>query len=85
MVLYLESQLDEAYREYCLMQVRHNVAFVQREDFRALYEKLMEQVALMGNEYSSKFNLVAGPALFDDIVETVSIYLIFFLKTLDRL
>lgn len=44
MVLYLESQLDEAYREYCLMQVRHNVAFVKREDFRALYEKLMEQV-----------------------------------------
>ena len=43
MVLYLESQLDEAYREYCLLQSRHGIAFVQREDFRELYEKLMEQ------------------------------------------
>jgi hypothetical protein len=43
MVLYLESQLDEAYREYCLLQVRHDASFVQREDFRVLYEKLMEQ------------------------------------------
>jgi len=43
MVLYLESQLDEAYREYCLLQVRCDVPFVKREDFRSLYEKLMEQ------------------------------------------
>jgi len=43
MVLYLESQLDTAYREYCMLQVRNDMAFVKREEFRDLYEKLMEQ------------------------------------------
>ena len=43
MVLYLETQLDEAYRQYCLLQVKKDMSFVQREDFRVLYEFLMEQ------------------------------------------
>ena len=43
MVLYLESQLDVAYREYCMLQVRNDMPFVNRESFRDLYEKLMEQ------------------------------------------
>jgi|TARA_R110000823_G_scaffold60523_1_gene144798 hypothetical protein len=43
MVLYLETQLDEAYRAYCLMQVKADLPFVKREDFRVLYEVLMEQ------------------------------------------
>ena len=43
MVLYLESQLDTAYREYCMLQVKNDMPFVNRESFRDLYEKLMEQ------------------------------------------
>tara|TARA_R100001463_G_scaffold62242_1_gene115119 strand:- start:1532 stop:1696 length:165 start_codon:yes stop_codon:yes gene_type:complete len=43
MVLYLESQLDLAYREYCMLQVKNDMPFVKREDFRTLYEMLMEQ------------------------------------------
>jgi len=43
MVLYLESQLDIAYREYCMLQVKNDMPFVKREEFRVLYEKLMEQ------------------------------------------
>jgi|TARA_Y100000361_G_scaffold115285_1_gene105904 hypothetical protein len=43
MVLYLESQLDTAYREYCMLQVKNDMPFVKREVFRVLYEKLMEQ------------------------------------------
>ena len=43
MILYLESQLDQAYREYCLLQVRNDMPFCNRENFRVLYEKLMEQ------------------------------------------
>ena len=40
MVLYLESQLDVAYREYCMLQVKNDMPFVNRETFRDLYEKL---------------------------------------------
>ena len=43
MILYLESQLAQAYREYCLLQVRNDMPFCNRENFRVLYEKLMEQ------------------------------------------
>ena len=43
MVLYLESQLDLAYREYCMLQVKNDMPFVKREDFRTLYEMLTEQ------------------------------------------
>ena len=44
MILYLEKQLDECYRIYCLHQVRHDMAFMSREDYRKQFEEIMEKI-----------------------------------------
>ena len=42
MILYLEKQLEDCYRKYCLHQVRHDMPFMQLEDFRNMFEDIME-------------------------------------------
>ena len=42
MLLYTEKQLDKAYKIDCKARTKCNEAWVQREDFRPLYEDLLE-------------------------------------------
>lgn len=42
MLLYTEKQLDKAYRIDCKARTKCNEPWVQREDFRPLYEDLIE-------------------------------------------
>ena len=42
MILYLEGQLDKAYDVYRKTQIKHDAPFVSREDFRPMFEELME-------------------------------------------
>jgi len=42
MLLYTEKQLDTAYRIDCKARTKSNEAWVTREDFRPLYETLLE-------------------------------------------
>ena len=44
MVLYTEEQLENCYRQYCLHQVRHDMPFMQLEDFRLMFEDMMAEV-----------------------------------------
>ena len=41
MILYLEDQLEEAYRKYCMHQAKQNMAFMSLDDFRNMFEDLM--------------------------------------------
>ena len=43
MILYTEKQLEDCYRQYCLHQVRHDMSFMQLEDFRNMFEDIMEK------------------------------------------
>jgi len=42
MVLYTEDQLEAAYNSYRLHQLGQGVGFMQLEDFRILFEDLMQ-------------------------------------------
>jgi len=42
MLLYTEKQLDKAYRIDCKARTKSNEAWVTREEFRPLYEMLIE-------------------------------------------
>ena len=42
MILYLEKQLEDCYRQYCLNQVRHDMTFMKLEDFRYMFEDIMK-------------------------------------------
>ena len=44
MLLYLEDQLEGCYRQYCLHQVRHDMPFMSLEDYRAMFEDMMEVI-----------------------------------------
>ena len=37
----LEKQLDECYRIYCLHQVRQDMPFISRENYRVQFEEIM--------------------------------------------
>jgi hypothetical protein len=50
MLLYTEKQLDKAYRIDCKARTRCNEAWVTREDFRPLYEDLIESYMIAYNE-----------------------------------
>ena len=50
MILYLEKQLEDAYRIYRLNQVKKDMSFLKLEDFRVMFEDIMEVV------YSSEFD-----------------------------
>ena len=41
MVLYTETQLEDAYRKYCYRQIKKDFSFMQLEDFRIMFEDMM--------------------------------------------
>ena len=44
MILYLEKQLEDAYKVYRLSQVKKDMSFMKLEDFRLMFEDIMEVV-----------------------------------------
>jgi hypothetical protein len=42
MILYLEEQLDKAYDVYRRLQIKQDASFVSKENFRPMFEELME-------------------------------------------
>ena len=42
MLLYRESDLDSAWHIDCKARTKQNIPWVQREDFRDIYERLVE-------------------------------------------
>jgi len=42
MILYREKDLDEAYKIDCKARSRNNMPWISREDFRKIYEDLMD-------------------------------------------
>ena len=43
MILYTEEQLENCYRIYRLHQVRQDMSFVTLEDFRNMFEDIMQE------------------------------------------
>jgi hypothetical protein len=43
MILYTEKQLEVSYNIYRMHQVRQDLSFMELENFRMLYEELMEE------------------------------------------
>mgnify|MGYP003148891710 CR=1 FL=1 len=41
MILYLEEQLEAAYRKYCKHQSKQDMPFMSLDDFRNMFEDLM--------------------------------------------
>ena len=54
MILYLEKQLEAAYKIYRLNQVKKDMSFMKLEDFRVMFEDIMEVV--YSSEYSEEEN-----------------------------
>ena len=50
MLLYTEKQLDLAYKIDCKARTKCNEAWVTREDFRPLYEDLLESYMIAYSE-----------------------------------
>ena len=50
MLLYTEKQLDTAYRIDCKARTKSGLAWVKREEFRPLYETLVEAFMLAYDE-----------------------------------
>ncbi len=50
MLLYTEKQLDTAYRIDCKARTRCNEPWLKREDFRPLYEDLIESFMVAHNK-----------------------------------
>ncbi len=50
MLLYTEKQLDKAYKIDCKARTRCNEPWIQREDFRPLYENLLESYMIAYSE-----------------------------------
>jgi len=50
MLLYTEKQLDVAYRIDCRARTRSEEAWITREDFRPMYENLLEAYMVAYNE-----------------------------------
>tara|TARA_B100000424_G_scaffold174526_1_gene134747 strand:- start:308 stop:478 length:171 start_codon:yes stop_codon:yes gene_type:complete len=50
MILYSEEMLNKAYKVYQLHQAKHNLPFMQLEDFRLLFEDqqqvIIDQISL---------------------------------------
>ena len=44
MILYLEKQLDDAYDIYRRHQIKQDASFISKENFRTLFEEIMEVV-----------------------------------------
>jgi hypothetical protein len=50
MLLYTEKQLDQAYRIDCKARTKSNLPWIKREEFRPLYETLVEAFMIAYNE-----------------------------------
>ena len=50
MLLYTEKQLDAAYRIDCKARTKSNLPWIKREEFRPLYETLVEAFMLAWDE-----------------------------------
>jgi inorganic pyrophosphatase/exopolyphosphatase len=44
MILYTEEILDKVYKLYQLKQAKNNLGFMQREDFRTLFEEQQQAI-----------------------------------------
>ena len=44
MILYTEEVLEDCYKIYRLHQMRKAVPFIMKEDFRALFEEMMDRI-----------------------------------------
>ena len=44
MILYLETQLDKAYNVYMKNSMKQNKPYMNKEEFRTMFEELMEIV-----------------------------------------
>jgi len=50
MLLYTEKQMDVAYRIDCKARTKSNLPWIKREEFRPLYETLVEAFMVAWNE-----------------------------------
>jgi len=50
MLLYTEKQLDVAYRIDCKARTKSNLPWIKREEFRPLYENLIEAFMIAYSE-----------------------------------
>jgi len=50
MLLYTEKQMDVAYRIDCKARTKSGLAWIKREEFRPLYETLVEAFMVAWNE-----------------------------------
>jgi hypothetical protein len=67
MLLYTEKQLDVAYRIDCKARTRCNEAWVTREDFRPLYEDLLESYMIAYSEDN-----ILGANIPEYLIESVN-------------
>ena len=67
MLLYTEKQLDVAYRIDCKARTKCNEAWVQREDFRPLYEDLLESYMIAYSEDN-----ILGADIPEYLIESVN-------------
>ena len=44
MILYLETQLEACYRQYCIHQVKQDMPFMSLDNFRDMFEDLMAEI-----------------------------------------
>tara|TARA_R100000742_G_C4198954_1_gene28656 strand:- start:218 stop:454 length:237 start_codon:yes stop_codon:yes gene_type:complete len=67
MLLYTEKQLDVAYRIDCKARSKYNEPWVTREDFRPVYEDLLES-------YMVAFNLkdIENKKIPDHLLQSVN-------------
>jgi hypothetical protein len=67
MLLYTEKQLDVAYRIDCKARTRCNEAWITREDFRPLYEDLLESYMIAYSEDN-----ILGADIPEYLIESVN-------------
>lgn len=67
MLLYTEKQLDKAYKIDCKARTRCNEPWIQREDFRPLYENLLESYMIAYSEDD-----ILGANIPDYLIESVN-------------
>ena len=53
MILYLEDQLEAAYRKYCKHQSKQDMPFMSLDDFRNMFEEIMAIVYQEAEELES--------------------------------
>ena len=67
MLLYTEKQLDVAYRIDCKARTKCNEPWVKREDFRPLYEDLLESYMIAYSEDD-----ILGKVIPEYLIESVN-------------